>query len=144
MVAPKNHTVISLEPEFIIPQDGNVKQDCEHEAMKRWLKKHNADSRSLGVTVLGDDLYCLKPMCLAIQDAGFNFILVCLPESHKTLYEWVDFLATGGKKQSYINRRGLVQESETDTYRFVNDVPIRFGADALTVNWCEIITTKAV
>jgi len=105
VVAPKNHTVRSKEPEFIIPQDGNVKQDCEHEAMKRWLKKHHAYYRPLGVTVLGDDLYCDQPMCLAIRDAGFNFILVCLPESHKTLYEWVDFLAAGNQVLSSHNSR---------------------------------------
>jgi hypothetical protein len=142
VVAPRNHIVISLEPEFIVPQDGNVKQDCEHEAMKRWLRKHSARYRSQGVTVLGDDLYCDQPMCLAIREASFNFILVCLPESHKTLYEWIDFLTAGEKVSSHINRRCLVQEYETDTYRFVNDVPIRDGKDALKVNWCEIITTK--
>ena len=142
VVSPKNNTVISIEPEFIVPQDGNVKQDCEHEAMKRWLKKHHAHYRPLGVTVLGDDLYCDQPMCLAIREAGFNFILVCLPESHKTLYEWVDFLASGGSRQSHINRRWTGKEYETDTYCFVNEVPIRDGEDAFKVNWCEITTTK--
>jgi len=35
--APDNPQVISLEPEFIIPQDGATKQDCEQNASKRWL-----------------------------------------------------------------------------------------------------------
>ena len=35
----QNH-VIALEPEFICPQDGHEKQDCEINAAKRWLKKH--------------------------------------------------------------------------------------------------------
>ncbi len=29
-----------------------------------------------------------------------------------------------------------------DTYRFVNQVPLRDSDDALMVNWCELITTK--
>jgi len=37
VVAPQNDIVISLEPEFITPQDGKVKQDCVYYAMKRWL-----------------------------------------------------------------------------------------------------------
>jgi hypothetical protein len=143
VVAPKNNTVISLEPEFIIPQDGHDKQDCEHEAMKRWLIKHGAHYRHLGITVLGDDLYCDQPMCLAIRKACFNFILVCLPESHKILYEWIDFLAASGDVLNHIERRWTGKEYETDTYRFVNDVPICDGEKALRVNWCEITTTKA-
>ena len=52
VVAPKNDRVISLEPEFITKQDGAKKQDCEHEAMKRWLLKHSAHYQHLGITWL--------------------------------------------------------------------------------------------
>jgi len=142
VVALGNDTVISLEPEFITPQDGHDKQDCEHEALKRWLIKHSAHYRHLGVTVLGDDLYCDQPLCLAIREAGFNFILVCLPESHKILYEWIDSLAATGHVHNYVVLRWTGKEHQTDTYRFVNDVPVRDGEDALTVNWCEMTTTK--
>lgn len=143
LVAPGNDTVISLEPEFIIPQDGHNKQDCEHEAVKRWLKKYSEHYSPLGVTLLGDDLFCDQPICLVIKDAGFNFILVCLPDSHKTLDEWRDFLTKSKGIQEYTNQRWTGRERLTDTYRFVNEVPIRDGPDALMVNWCEITTTKA-
>jgi hypothetical protein len=143
VVAPKNEAVISLEPEFIVPQDGHDKQDCEHEAISLWLVKHNAHYRHLGVTVLGDDLYCDQPLCLVIKNAGFNFILVCLPDSHKILYEWIDSLTATGHVHTHIERRWTGKEHQTDTYRFVNDVPLRDGKDALKVNWCEITTTKA-
>jgi len=142
VVAPGNDTVISLKPEFITPQDGHNKQDCEHEAAKRWLNKHSTDYRHLGITILGDDLFCDQPMCLAIRKARFNFILVCLPESHQTLYEWVYFCHKTNGIQSYINRRWTGKEHQTDSYRFLNEVPIRDGEDALRVNWCEITTIK--
>lgn len=29
-----------LEPEFIVPQDGAVKQDCERNAAQRWVKRN--------------------------------------------------------------------------------------------------------
>ncbi len=32
--------VISLPPEFITPQDGHQKQDCENAAAKRWIKQY--------------------------------------------------------------------------------------------------------
>lgn len=39
IVAPGVNKVISLPPEFITPQDGDSKQDCEIKASKRYLKK---------------------------------------------------------------------------------------------------------
>jgi hypothetical protein len=37
IVAPGQSQVIALAPEFITPQDGTEKQDCEVAAAKRWL-----------------------------------------------------------------------------------------------------------
>ena len=88
IVAPGNPRVIPLEPEFVTPQDGHEKQDCENAAAKRWLSVYGARYSALGVTVLGDDLYCKQPLCEAFIREGLNFILVCKPDSHKTLYEW--------------------------------------------------------
>jgi hypothetical protein len=71
-----------------------------------------------------------------------NFILVCKPDSHKTLYEWVAGLATtGGVQMIELNRR-KGKRRYTDTYRFVNRVPLRDGSGALDVNWCELTTTR--
>jgi hypothetical protein len=93
IVAPGNPRVLPLEPEFIVPQDGQKKQDCENAAAKRWLDRFGARYHPLGVTILGDDLYCKQPLCEAILQEKLNFILVCKPDSHTTLYEWVAGLA---------------------------------------------------
>lgn len=68
---------------------------------------------------------------------------MCLPQSHPTLYEWIDSLAVTGQVQTRIERRWTGTEHQIDTYRFVNEVPIRDGQFALTVNWCEITTTQS-
>ncbi|MDL1964054.1 MAG: hypothetical protein LWW98_06910 [Deltaproteobacteria bacterium] len=88
IVAPGNDKVIALQPEFITPQDGHTKQDCENAAAKRWFIEYGLQYKDLGVTILGDDLYCHQPICENILTEGLNFILVCRPYSHKTLYEW--------------------------------------------------------
>ena len=44
------------------PQDGQAKQDCELNAAKRWLGRWGSEYAPLGVTVLGDDLYCHEPL----------------------------------------------------------------------------------
>jgi hypothetical protein len=142
IVAPGNPRVIPLEPVFITPQDGHAKQDCENAAAKRWLSEYGARYRALGVTILGDDLYCKQPLCEAFIREGLNFILVCKPDSHTTLYEWVAGLAATGDVQTLEVKRRQGKYRYTDTYRFVNQVPVRDGEGALDVNWCELTTTR--
>ena len=142
VVAPGNPRVLPLEPEFITPQDGHEKQDCENAAAKRWLAQYGPRYQALGVTVLGDDLYCKQPLCEAIVEQGLNFILVCKPDSHKTLYEWVTGLAATGDVQTLSVEHRQGKRTYTDRYRFVNQVPLRDGDDALRVNWCELTTTR--
>ena len=42
VVAPGHNRAVPLEPEFIVPQDGHDKQDCESRAARRWLAAHGA------------------------------------------------------------------------------------------------------
>ena len=143
IVAPGQNKALPLEPEFIVPQDGHDKQDCENTATKRWLDKHGKKYSKMGATISGDDLYCKQPLCEKFLDAGFNFILVCKPDSHKTLYEWVEGLEEGVGRHTFIIKRWNGQYREIYTYRYANEVPLRDGDDALLVNWCELtITTE--
>ena len=134
MACPGRSQVLPLPPEFIVPQDGHNKQDCENAAAKRWLKRYGKQYRHLGITVLGDDLYCHQPLCELLLQEQFNFILVCHPDSHKTLYEWLEGLTL----PTVTCKRWTGKVEEIYTYRYVNQVPLRDGADALLVNWCEL------
>jgi hypothetical protein len=140
IVAPGKHEVITLEPEFITPQDGHAKQDCEQVAAKRWIARQAGRYRR--VTILGDDLYCKQPFCELLLHNGFNFILVCKPASHKTLYDWIAASEAAGDLQHCTIRRWNGRFHEVHSYRYANDVPLREGEDALWVNWCELSITK--
>jgi hypothetical protein len=74
LVKPDSDKVISLAPEFVTPQDGQTKQDCELRASERWLSQWGAALAPLGVTVLGDDLYCHEPYCRNLLAQGFHFL----------------------------------------------------------------------
>ena len=141
VVAPSQDKVIPLEPEFILPQDGHDKQDCEQAAGKRWLKQYGRRYSGLGVTILGDDLYCHQPMCERIVEAGCHFLLVCKPESHRTLYQWLQGLELSGGISTLRVKRWTGKEYQIDTYRYAEQVPLRDGEDALLVNWCDLTTT---
>ena len=90
IVAPGQARVVPLPPEFVTPQDGSEKQDCEVNASKRWLLLHASDYAPWGCTILGDDLYCHQPFCEAILLQNMHFILTRKPLSHELLYEWVN------------------------------------------------------
>lgn len=74
-------------------------------------------------------------------EKGLNFILVCKPDSHKTLYQWVEELEKMQAVETIVKKRWTGKTHEIDTYRFVNQVPLRDSEDALNVNWCELTTT---
>ena len=139
---PGFNKVISLPPEFITPQDGHEKQDCENTAAKRWLNQFAPLYKTLGITILGDDLYCRQSLCKLILLHGLDFILVCKPDSHQTLYQWVEELEGLQAVETVIEKRWTGKARHTDTYRFVNQVPLRDSEDAQMVNWCELTTTR--
>ena len=140
IIKPGTNQAISLIPEYITPQDGHEKQDCETAAAKRWLRTYGPWLKHLGVTITGDDLYCHQPLCeiMLDKDLALDFILVCKEESHKTLYEYVEFLKEDIQTVEVERWKG--KRLFRDTYSFLNGVPLRDGKDALAVNWCQIIT----
>ncbi|MHB8565458.1 MAG: ISNCY family transposase [Acidiferrobacteraceae bacterium] len=144
IVAPAGPSrVIPLAPEFIVPQDGHDKQDCETAAAKRWLAATAGRYRDQNVTLLGDDLYSRQPLCEAVLAEGLHFLFVCKSSSHSTLYEWVESLARSGAVTTCQITRCRGRKTETDTYRFASELPLRAGEDALCVHWLELTTTDA-
>jgi ribosomal protein S26 len=140
VVHPDIKKAISLRPEFIIPQDGHKKQDCENAAAKRFLKAEGPTLKKLQTTILGDDLYCHQPFCELVLKEGLDFILICKESSHSTLYEYVKFLKED--VQTTVVTRYDAKKEYKDTYRFLNNVPLLDAKDAPEVNWCELVTTK--
>jgi len=145
IVKPDCAEVLALPPEFIVPQDGHEKQDCERAASNRWLKQHAAHFAPFTITFLGDDLYSNQPLCQQIiEDAQQFFLFVCKPASHKTLYEELALLekVAGGILTRQI-RFWNGQSHEPWTYRWATQLPLRAGEDTLYVNWCELQITDA-
>jgi hypothetical protein len=138
IAAPNCAEVISLPPEFVTPQDGHEKQDCETAAAKRWISKHRHLFKGQAITLLGDDLYSRQPMCQHCLDAEMNFIFTCLPSSHSSLYEWLDYLEKNGAVQHLTTKHRKGKSIEIYTYRFVNQIPLREQTPSLLVNWCEL------
>src|ERR1019366_4962962 len=147
IVAPGHNMVLPLMPEFIAPQDGAEKQDCERNAAKRWLSAHGKRVQHLRPVYLGDALFSCQSLAEAVLATGADFLFVCKRDGHKTLY--VDGAPLD--ERTVIERRPG-KRSLTYRYRWIEGVPLRDGKagvptdrsssvgwkDALTVNWLGV------
>lgn len=137
IVAPDHDKVIPLMPEFVKPQDGSKKQDCELNASKRWIKTHSAYQKE-DITVLGDDLYAHEPFCKETVAAGYHFIFVAKPESHKELYAKAHKPGVTTQKITTSQKGNKTLNSSCS---YANGLPLHAGKDALTVNFVEVTIT---
>lgn len=139
IVAPGRADVVSLEPEFIWPQDGSEKEDCEQKAIKRWVERNHHRFAPFSLTILADDLHSRQPTCELLLKKKINFILVCKESSHPTLYQEVDLLSRlDGALSTCQKRVWNGRFHELRRYRYASALPLRTGDDALRVNWCEV------
>jgi len=138
IVSPlKKGVVISLAPEFITNEDGLKKQDCEITASKRLLRRDKKYLTQRKVTILGDDLYAHEPFLQEVLKTGCHFITVAKPESHKTIYAWINGATDEKTIDSFDGKRHLIT-----TYKYVERIPIREKTKKedkpLLVNFIEV------
>ena len=142
IVSPKQNQVIPLAPEFVTPQDGHTKQDCELTASSRWLQRQGQALAAYNVTILGDDLYSHEPFCQDIKAQNMHFVLVCKPDSHKTLYDWLADFERENKIITITRSRWDGKNKIHDTYRLMNVLPLRDADETMMVNWCELKSVR--
>lgn len=138
LVAPQSNHVYPLAPEFIVPQDGAEKQDCERNAAKRWVERHGHRFQPWQATILTDDLHSNQPFCTFLEKNQINYIQVGKPDSHPALYEEIALLERVDGVAACTFRHWNGRFHEQWQCRYVNQVPLRAGEDALLVNWCEV------
>ena len=149
VVAPGHNRAVPLEPEFIVPQDGHEKQDCESRAARRWLSAHGAQYKPLKPVYLGDDLFSRQPICQAVLAEGGHFLFVCKPDSHPAIEDFLtgitletltdqDAPRTGAGRGDRSAKVRIGKKRTTYRYRWLNDVPLRGDEKSMTVNWFSI------
>ena len=137
IVAPGQNTALPLPPEIIRPQDGARKQDCEINAVKRWLARIGTRLRGLNPLFLGDALLACQPVCDAIHGIGGNFILTAKPGSHKALYEELSRCRPRTLTRT-VTRGVRKRRTYRYSYAWQEDLRIRDGAAAMPVTWASL------
>jgi hypothetical protein len=144
IVAPGESRVIALEPEFVSPQDGCEKQDCELRAAERWLLRNSGHFGPGALTLLGDDLYCHQPFCELVIGQGCHFAFTCKPDSHPAVYQEIDLLTHAGGVHEVTERQWNGGHHHIWRYRYATRIPLRADIRPLYVNWCEVTITDEV
>ena len=139
LVAPGHNRAIPLRPEFVTPQDGDRKQDCERKAVKRWFHLNQSRYQHLQPVYLGDALYACQTICQTIVQHGDDFLFTAKPGALPTLYEYLKGIPLSHKTT---RQRLGGKRTETRHYQWYNGLPLRDGNDALSVNWFSVRITR--
>ena len=134
IMAPGRRRATPLAPEFVRPQDGAAKQDCESRAALRWLARLRPALARPRPVHFGDNLYSQQPACEAARAAGGSFLFVRKPANRKTPSEYLHGVALDEIRETV--GRGAARR--VHRYRWMIDAPLRDGSDALHVNRLEI------
>ena len=124
LVKPGSNKVLPVAPEIIRNEDGEKKQDCEINAVKRWFDAHYEEYKWLKPTLLGDDLYSRRPFCEEVTQKGFSFIFTCKEESHQWLMETVK----NSELREILDKKWDPRKKKQVHYawKYLNGVPIRY------------------
>ena len=143
IVHPDFKEVIPLNPEMIIKQDGETKNDCERNAAKRFFEKLRKDHPRLPLIVIEDGLSSNAPHIKDLKAHNLNFILGAKPGDHKFLFSHVASAHKDGKVAE-IKLTDSKDPKTTHFFRFINSVPLNSSNQNTLVNFLEYheITAK--
>lgn len=137
IVHPNKKNVIPLCPEAILNQDGNIKNDCERNACKRFLENFRREHPHLKAIILEDGLSSNAPNIRTLQEYDLRYILVAHRGDHQYLFEQFE----GSEKAVY---HEITEENGTyHQFRFLNGVSLNKSNQDLKVNVLEYRCTDS-
>ena len=136
IVHPDFKEVIPLNPEMIIKQDGETKNDCERNAAKRFFEKLRKDHPRLPLIIIEDRLSSNAPHIKDLNSHNLNFILGAKPGDHKFLFSHVASAHADGKVTE-IKYADSKDPKITHFFRFINNVPLNASNQDTLINFLE-------
>lgn len=138
IVHPEHKTVIPLAPEPIVHQDGTTKNDCEKNALKRFLDHVKREHPHLKLVILLDGLYADGPTIRLIISYGWHYIIVAKDDNHASLVEAIDALDQQGQVARLEEKdSGAIQH----WYRYASDVALSKTKPVEQVNVLDYVWT---
>jgi len=136
LACPGRPEVIPIMPEPIIKQDGETKNDCERNALKRFLKKFRKDHPVLSVIATLDALYANAPVIRDLEKAEMRWIIRVKPDGNRFLFQQVEQFAEQG---STIEFDAVGSDGIHRRYRLAKNVPLNESNLDVLVDFLEVI-----
>ena len=141
VVHPDLKQVIPLAPEPIIRQDGNIKNDCERNASKRWLENFRKYHPKLPGIIIEDALSPNAPHINEIIKHNLHFILSVKESDHKFMFDYINKKKEKDKVHEHticeVQEHTIIKGHITHIFSFINDVPLNKSNQDLKVNFLE-------
>lgn len=130
---PNHRQVIPLCPEPITKKDGSKKNDCERNAMQRFLKDLKREHPKVRGTIVSDALSANTPQINGIIRHGYDYIVNVKPEGNRSLFEWMQGLS--------LREVAMTVESSKYKFSYINGVPLNSTEGAPEVNFlkCTVV-----
>lgn len=143
LVHPNHRIVFPFAPEPIIKSDGNVKNDCERNAAKRWVDKFRREHFWLPAIILADGLSSNEPFITHLRKNRLSFILTAQESDHKYLFDWLNAADEEDAPvwQETVTEKGKRGEIHK-TYQYMKDVPLNATKESCRVNVVRYTETK--
>src|SRR3954449_667931 len=141
VVHPDFPEVIPLAPEPIQRRDGQDKNDCEHNAARRWLRRFRKDHPHLPIIVTEDALGSNAPHIRDLLDNHVHFILGVKEADHQHLFEQYQRRLEAGQVEAVHEEDASSGASRS--WMFVNGVGINESNQEVIVNLLVSIEVDA-
>jgi hypothetical protein len=128
IVHPDRKIVIPLAPEQIVRNDGDTKNDCELNALKRLVVNLHTEHPRLKAIIVCDSIASKAPHIRLILEHGMGYILGAKESDHKALFDFV--------KHEYKTHE-MRRDKKTFKFRYANSVPLNDSNLDLNVNFLE-------
>lgn len=131
VVHPDQQEVFPLCPEPISKADGSTKNDCEQNAMKRFLEDFKREHPNLKVVITEDALSAKGPYLKRIVEIGAHFIVNVNPTGNPSLFQWL--------KGVEMQKKTVKTKTETIELQFCNGIPLNDANPEFEVNFIDCI-----
>ena len=135
IVCPGHKEVIPLMPEPIFKQDGETKNDCERNALQRFLPKFRQDHPHLRVIATLDALYANAPVIRDLRKHFVEWIIRVKQEGNKFLFKQVEQLALQGLVEEW---EGVDSDGIFRHYRLAHNVPLNESNPDVRVDFLDV------
>jgi hypothetical protein len=135
IVCPGRKEVIPLMPEPIFKQDGESKNDCERNALRRFLPKFRQDHPHLRVLATLDALYANAPVIRDLRAALVPWIIRVKPDGNSFLFEQVGKLAERGLTEEF---EGVDSDGVFRRYQLARNVPLNESNPDVRVDFLDV------